>query len=98
MSRLLLGIWSYAGIRMIWHELLLHTGDVPLSNGILEMWWAAEGVLSFAVFGPSIASYFGAGAAGAVAGIGASVRDDLGKVTEYLDKRRGEKHDADPGK
>jgi hypothetical protein len=36
------------------------------------------------VFGPSIASYFGAGAAGAVAGIGASIRDDLGKVTELL--------------
>jgi hypothetical protein len=84
MSRIMLAIWTFTGWEMIRHELNLHTGDIPLQNAVWQAWWAAEGVLALAVFGPSIASYFGAGAAGAVAGIGASIRDDLGKVTELL--------------
>jgi hypothetical protein len=93
MSRIMLAIWTFTGWEMIQHELQLHAGDVPLQNAVWEAWWAAEGMLALAVFGPSVASYFSAGAAGAVAGIGAAVRDDLGKVTEALNKLK-EKNDA----
>lgn len=84
MSRIMLAMWTFTGWEMIQHELGLHAGQVPLGNAVWEAWWAAEGMLALAVFGPSVASYFGAGAAGAVTGIGAAIRDDMGKVHEAL--------------
>lgn len=86
MSRVMLALWTWVGYMMVHHELILQPGDVPLQNAVWTSWWAAEGVLALAVFGPSIASYFGAGAAGAVTGIGSSVRDALTKVREKIDK------------
>jgi hypothetical protein len=88
MSRCMLALWTWIGWLMIKHELILHTGQVPLGNAVWQSWWAAEGFLALAVFGPSVASYFGAGAAGAVTGIAQSIRDDLGKVNEALTKRK----------
>lgn len=88
MSRIMLAVWTVIGAKMIFHELNLHQGSLPLQNAVWQAWWAAEGMLALAVFGPSIASYFGAGAAGAAAGIGASIRDDLGKVVEYVNTRK----------
>lgn len=85
MSRCMLALWTYAGWLMIRHELLLKPGDPSLQNGVWTAWWAAEGVLALAVFGPSVASYFGAGAAGAVAGIGASIRDALVSIVAKVD-------------
>lgn len=84
MSRLMLALWTYAGWLMIHHEMLLKPTDVSLSNATWTAWWAAEGFLGVAVFGPRIASYFGAGAAGAVTGIGASIRDGLAKIGEQV--------------
>jgi hypothetical protein len=80
MSRCMLAFWTYAGWLCIRHELLLKAGQPSLQNAVWTAWWAAEGVLAFAVFGPSIASYFGAGAAGAVTGMAASIREQLQKV------------------
>jgi hypothetical protein len=84
MSRIMLALWTWTGWLMVEHELRLHPGDVSLSNAAWTAWWAAEGMLALAVFGPSIASYFGAGAAGAVSGIGASIRDAITEVKEKL--------------
>lgn len=67
MSRCMLALWTYAGWLMIQHELRLKPGGVSLPNIVWTCWWAAEGVLALAVFGPSIASYFGSGGAGAIA-------------------------------
>lgn len=90
MSRMMLAFWTYAGWRCILHELTLKAPTAPLQNAVWTAWWAAEGVLALAVFGPSIASYFGAGAAGAVTGVGASIRDDLSKIKGYVDHKTGE--------
>ena len=84
MSRCMLALWTYTGWLMIRHELLLKAGDPSIQNGVWTAWWAAEGVLALAVFGPSVASYFGAGAAGAVAGIGASIRDALQPIVNKI--------------
>ena len=86
MSRIMLAVWTYCGWLLIAHELRLQPGEIPIGNAVWTSWWAAEGMLSFAVFGPSIASYFGAGAAGAVAAgtIGASARDVLTTVREKI--------------
>lgn len=82
MSRIMLGLWTIIGWEMIQHELNLVAGQPSISNACWTSWWAAEGMLSFAVFGPSIASYFGAGAAGAISAgsIATGIRDALGKV------------------
>lgn len=80
MSRMMLLVWTLAGLVMIRHELLLRAGEPPLQNAVWSAWWAAEGVLCLAVFGPRVASYFAAGAAGAMAGIAASLRDQLAQI------------------
>ncbi|HEV8448597.1 MAG TPA: hypothetical protein VGQ44_17325 [Gemmatimonadaceae bacterium] len=85
MSRWMFAIWTYVGWVMIRHELLLKPGDVSISNAAWGAWWAAEGAISLAVFGPRIASYFGAGAAGAVAGIGSSIRDAVATIVTKVD-------------
>lgn len=84
MSRWMLLFWTYTGWLMIHHEMLLKPTDVSLSNATWTAWWAAEGFLAVAVFGPRVMSYFGAGAAGAVTGIGASIRDGLAKIGEQV--------------
>lgn len=83
MSRCMLAGWTMIGVKMIFHEINLTTGQVPLGNQVWQAWWAAEGVVALAVFGPSIASYFGAGSAGAMLN-GQAIRDDLTKVKEAL--------------
>lgn len=85
MSRIMLALWTVAGYEMIRHEITLVAGVPSISNAAWAAWWAAEGFLALAVFGPSIASYFGPGSAGAVSGIGASIRDELQHVKEKLD-------------
>jgi hypothetical protein len=100
MSRIMLALWTMLGAKMIYHELDLHLGQVPLSNAVWQAWWAAEGVLALAVFGPSVASYFGVGAAGAAGAtaLGAAIRDDLGKVNEALSNLKEKYgHDAPNG-
>ncbi len=89
MSRIMLALWTYTGWLIIQHELSLKVGDPSLQNAVFTMWWAAEGVLAFAVFGPSIASYFAAGAAGAVTGLAASTRDALAKIGEQIESKTG---------
>lgn len=89
MSRIMLAMWTYAGMAMIWHELRLTAPQLPLGNAVWTAWWAAQGMLALAVFGPSIASYFGPGAAGATSGIGTSIRDDLSKIKGWIDKQEG---------
>jgi hypothetical protein len=93
MSRCMLALWTALGIKMIWREMYLVPGQLPLGNAVWQAWWAMGGVLTLAVFGPGVASYFGAGAAGAVTGLGQSIRDDLGKAKDFMDKRKG-KEDA----
>lgn len=85
MSRIMLAVWTVLGWQMVYHEIRLRLGVPPISNAAWAAWWAAEGFLALAVFGPSVASYFGPGSAGAVSGIGASIRDDLQKVQDKLD-------------
>jgi hypothetical protein len=83
MSRIMLAFWTWVGYLCVRHELQLVVGShlttmgVPLANAVWTAWWAAEGVLTLAVFGPGVASYFAPGAAGAVAAtaIGSAVRD-----------------------
>jgi hypothetical protein len=84
MARWMLLLWTWTGWLMIRHELRLKVGDPSLQNPVWQSWWAAEGFIGLAVFGPRIASYFGAGAAGAVTGIGASIRDGLAKIGEQI--------------
>lgn len=74
MSRIMLALWTWIGSRMIVHEL---NGHPAVSNSAWTAWWAAEGALCFAVFGPRIASYFGQGAAGATTSIATAIRDEL---------------------
>jgi hypothetical protein len=87
-SRMMLTFWTWVGYKAAMHEIGItaiaaaqgvHLSGVPLSNAFWTAWWAAEGVLTVAVFGPRVASYFQAGAAGAVAmtSIGAATRDKL---------------------
>ncbi|MDD1678750.1 MAG: hypothetical protein LUO93_06150 [Methanomicrobiales archaeon] len=87
MARWMLLLWTYTGWLMIHHELRLKVGDPSLQNAAWQSWWAAEGFIGLAVFGPRIASYFGAGAAGAVTGIGASIRDGLAKIGEQIEAK-----------
>jgi hypothetical protein len=77
MSRIMLALWTIAGWQLIRHEILLVAGQPAISNATWQAWWAGEGMLSFAVFGPSIASYFVSGAAGAISAssIASAVRD-----------------------
>jgi hypothetical protein len=77
MSRIMLAFWTWVGWRLMDHELHLIAGAPAIQNAVWTAWWAAEGVLCLAVFGPSVASYFGPGAAGAVAAtaIGSATRD-----------------------
>jgi hypothetical protein len=87
MARWMLLLWTYTGWLMIRHELGLKVGDPSIQNAVWQSWWAAEGFIGLAVFGPRIASYFGAGAAGAVTGIGASIRDGLAKIGEQIEAK-----------
>jgi hypothetical protein len=87
MARWMLLLWTWTGWLMIRHELRLKVGDPSLQNPVWTSWWAAEGFIGLAVFGPRIASYFGAGAAGAVTGIGASIRDGLAKIGEQIEAK-----------
>jgi hypothetical protein len=86
MSRMMLFAWTVAGLVMIRHELLLKAGQPALQNAVWTAWWAAEGVLCLAVFGPRVASYFGAGAAGSMSGIAAAVRDQILPYLKDTDK------------
>jgi hypothetical protein len=77
MSRIMLGLWTWLGSRMIYHEL---NGHSAVSNPAWTAWWAAEGFLGMAVFGPRIASYFGQGSAGATASIATAVRTEINNL------------------
>lgn len=85
MSRCMLAVWTYIGWLLIDHELHLVAGAPSIQNSVWTAWWAAEGSLVLAVFGPTVASYFGSGAAGAITGsaLGTAVRE---KVTEFTSK------------
>lgn len=89
MSRIMLALWTILGWQLEYHEIRLNPGTPPISNAAWGAWWAAQGMLALAVFGPSIASYFGPGAAGAstAGSIGASLRDELKKVEEKVEER-----------
>jgi hypothetical protein len=82
MSRMMLAGWTWIGSRMIYQEL---NGHPAVSNPAWTAWWAAEGFLGVAVFGPRIASYFGQGAAGATASIATAVRDEITKFQRKED-------------
>lgn len=82
MSRIMIAIWTFVGWLMINHEIhvtrnINGSGMVSISNAAWTAWWAAEGVLSLAVFGPRVAAYFAPGAAGSAAStaIGDAVRE-----------------------
>jgi hypothetical protein len=90
MSRIMLSVWTVIGVTMELHEMgFAGDANLHISNAAWAGWWAAQGMLAFAVFGPSIASYFGPGAAGASAGIGASVRDELQKIEQKIQDHSG---------
>ena len=77
MSRILFFLWTIVGWVMIWHEIQLVAGQPAILNAAWQAWWAADGFLGFCVFGPRIAAYFAAGAAGSVSAgaIAGSIRD-----------------------
>lgn len=90
MSRIMLAFMTFIGWRLFEHEIGLVAGVPSIQNAVWTAWWAAEGVLCLAVFGPSVASYFGPGAAGTVAAtaIATAVRDS--RLPSRLDDERAD--------
>jgi hypothetical protein len=75
------------GWLMIRHELHLKQSDPSLQNAAWTAWTYGSGFLALAVWGPRVASYFGAGAAGAVTGIAASIRDQVVPALAKMDAK-----------
>jgi hypothetical protein len=87
MARWMLAIWMWLGWLMVRHELHLKQSDPSLQNPVWTAWTYAAGFLAVAVFGPRVASYFGAGAAGSVTGIAASIRDQIVPALAKVDAK-----------
>jgi hypothetical protein len=94
MSRWMLLVWMIVGWLMIRHELHLTQSDPSLQNPVWTAWTYGAGFLALAVWGPRVASYFGAGAAGAVTGIAASIRDQVVPALAKMDAKVSEMNAA----
>lgn len=87
MSRWLLAIWMLVGWLMIRHEIHLQQSVPSIQNAAWTAWTYGAGFLAVAVFGPRVTSYFSAGAAGAVTGIAASIRDQVIPALQKVDAK-----------